>query len=365
MTLGELAILLPLVALCLWLTLFLFTLLDHFIYRGTYGHFLLGLDAIERQAGTSDAALAATARHMREARTPYLARYLRNAASRPVPARLAAEEYIARVGIGMLTARAAETRRRRRATQLVALYALSRTCNPAALPLLESALASERQVLAYAALDMLDIHGSHGAAEVLLHALEGGVLPASRIATHLEHFRVDLTELYVAWLQAGHPRSRYWIAYLLGKTPYSDRTDRILVGLLSDPAPDVRKMALSALAAIDAPQLQAHAIGMLDDPVFFVRTQAARILARFPAAPVVNALARRLSDESDAVQLAVKRSLVELGAVTLEHLAPVRDAAEGPPDDTIAQITQSILHAQGDAGVASGSISPVEVSHAR
>lgn len=365
MSLGELAVLLPLVALCLWLTLFLFTLLDHFIYRGTYGHFLLGLDAIERQAGGSDAALAAVARHMREARTRYLARYLRNAASRPMPARIAADEYIARIGVGTLKARAAETRPRRRATQLVALYALSRTGDPAALPLLERALASERQVLAYAALDMLDIHGSEGAAEVLLRALESGVLPASRIATHLEHFRVDLTELYVARLQAGHPKSRYWIAYLLGKTPYGGRTGRILEELLSDPAPDVRKMALSTLAAIDAPELQAHAIRMLDDPVFFVRTQAARILARFPVAPVVNALARSLSDEHDAVQLAVKRSLVELGTVTLEHLPSACQAAGGRPDDTIAQITNSILHVQGDVDVASGPMSPAEVSHAR
>jgi HEAT repeat protein len=344
MRLEELAVLLPLAALLLWLTIFLFTLVDHFIYRETYGHFLLGLDAIERQAGSSDAGVAATAEHMRRARTHYLARYLGNAGSRRGWARLAAEEYVSRVGADPLVARAADPGTRRRARHVIALYALSRTSHPGTLPLLERALGSEQPLLAYAALDMLDVHGTVGAAEVLLRALEIGVLPASRIATHMENFRIDLTDLYVSWLHGDHPKSRYWIAYLLGRSGYSERTAEILEGLLSDPAANVRKIALSSLAALDTPGLQARAVGMLDDPAFFVRTQAARILARFPVPNVVHALARRLSDENDAVQLAVKRSLVELGAVTLQHL-PAHDLPGSPQHDTISQIRSSIRHA--------------------
>lgn len=362
---AELLVLLPLAALCLWLALFLFTLLDHFIYRGTYGHFLLGLEAIEREAGASEAGVAAMAAHMRQARSRYLARYLRNAGSNRAPARLAAEEYIARTGADTLIARAAESGARRRATRLVALYALSRTGHPAAIPLLEEALGSERQVLAYAALDMLDIHGSQGAAQVLLRALDAGVLPASRIATHLEHFAIDLTDLYVSWLEGDHPKSRYWVAYLLGKSAYSERTGRILQGLLSDPAADVRKIALASLSALHAPQLSAHAQEMLDDPVFFVRTQAARILAGFPEPQVVHALARRLSDEHDAVQLAVKRSLVGLGAVTLEHLPPGSALMDAPGRATISQITNTIRHAQAAGHAPAGPASHVEVPHVR
>lgn len=356
MSVHELAVLLPLAALCLWLTLFLFTLLDHFVYRGTYGHFLLVLDAIERQAGRSEAGATAMAKHMQQARTRYLARYLGNAGSRRGPARLAAEEYVARTDPTTLLARAAAAGPRWSRAQVVALYALSRTGHPGTLTLLEQAIGSRRPVLAYAALDMLDIHGSHDAAELLLRALESGVLPASRIATHLEHFRTDLTELYVAWLGRGHPKSRYWVAYLLGKSSYSERTASILEELLSDSAADVRKIALSALAALQAPRLRTLAVRMLDDPVFFVRTQAARVLAGFPDPAVVHALALRLADEHEAVQLAVKRSLVELGAVTLQHLP--RDAAllDTPARARITQITNSIRLAQSAGGISGAAV---------
>lgn len=350
MSVAELTILLPLAALCLWLTIFLFTLVDHLVYRETYGHFLLGLDAIERQAGGRHVGIAAMTRQVGAAKTRYLARFVSNAASRRLPARLAAEEYVARVGESTLLARASLSATRWRATRLVALYALSRVSHPAMLPVLEQALGDEEPVLAYAALDMLDIHGSRGAAEVLLRALEGGVLPASRIATQLEHFRIDLKPLYIDWLEGDHPKSRYWIAYLLGKSGYSEATAALLEGLLSDSAADVRKIALSALSDLQAPGLQAHAETMLGDSVFFVRTLAARILARFPNPQAVRALASRLADENDAVQLAVKRSLVELAAVTLEHLP----AADGAPDAatraSIAEITGSVLHARESAG---------------
>lgn len=362
---NELAVLLPLVALCLWLTLFLFTLLDHFVYRGTYGHFLMGLDSIQRQAGSSATGIAATTLHMRRARTRYLARYIRNAGSGRDPARFAAAEYVARVGAPTLVSRAAGSGSRRRSLQVAALYALARTAHPEALPLLEQAIASRKPVIAYAALDMLDIHGTRDAAEVLLRALEGDVLPASRIATHLEHFRIDLMELYVAWLDGGHSKSRYWIAYLLGKSRYSGRAAGILEGLLADPAADVRKVALSALAALEAPGLSAHAMRMLDDPVFFVRTQAARILSIFPEPEVVQALARKLSDEHGAVQLAVKRALVELGSVTLENLPAVVSPGDALERDTVAQITGSIRHARAASETAGAAVAGAGASHVR
>lgn len=360
---GELAVLLPLAALCLWLALFSFTMLDHFIYRGTYGHFLLGVDTIEREGGASRVGIAAMAAHMRQAKTNYLARYVRHAGSRRGPAGLAAEEYIARVGIAGVMASAAHPRRFRRGAHAAALYSLSRTSQPAVLPMLEHGLASPKPVLAYAALDMLDVHGSRGAAEVLLRALDSGVLPASRIATHLEHFPIDLTDLYVASAAGGHPKSRYWIAYLLGKTHYDTRSATILESLLSDEAADVRKIALASLAALRAPKLQAHAARMLDDPVFFVRTQAARILARFADADTVHALARHLGDEHDAVQLAVKRSLVELGEVALEYLPSIGQGLGASSQETIAQITGTIRHAQGTVGATEQR--GLEMTHAR
>lgn len=364
MTAGELVILLPLAALVLWLTLLLFTLVDHFIYRGTYGHFLLGLEAITREAGASAAGRAATSAHMRQAMTRYLARYLSQAVSPPDPARIASEEYVRRVGAELLLARAAQARPRRRAQQVAALYALSRTRHPDVLPLLERALGSAQPVVAYAALDMLDIHGSQGAAEVLLRALEAGVLPASRIATHLEHFRIDLAGLYVARLERDASKSPYWLAYLLGKTRYSERVDTLLAGLLSHQAADVRKVALSSLAALQAPALQAHAERMLDDPVFFVRTQAARILAGFPNPESVHALAGHLADEHDAVQLTVKRSLVELGAVALEHLPAATHDTGDAVRAMVSQITATIRNAQDVDALPAGA-GRLEVAHGR
>lgn len=343
---GELLILLPLAALFLWLTLFIFTLIDHFVYRGTYGHFLVGLDAIYRRAGTGQAGIAAFTEHMRQAKDRYLASYLAKAASSRIPARIAATTYLERMGVDALLDRAADFRGRRVAPQVTALYALARTGHPDVLPLLERALCSPRPILAYAALDMLDICDSVGAAEVLVRGIEAEILPASRIATHLEHFRTELNPLYVSRLTQGNPKSRYWIAYLLGKSSYSHEADEILASLLSDPEAGVRKIALSSLAALDAPGLQARAESMLEDPVFFVRTQAVRILSLFPNREAVRALAPMLCDDEDAVQLAAKKSLVDMGAVTLQFF----DGAAAHPDgriiDKIAEITSSIRNAE-------------------
>lgn len=346
MSAGDLLVLLPLAALLLWLALFLFTLIDHFVYRGTYGHFLMGLDAIERKVGTGESGVAAITGHMRRAKDRYLASYLAKAGSSRIPARIAASTYLDRMGDVAVLERAADFDGRRVAPQVTALYALARTGHADVLPLLERAMGSPRTVLAYAALDMLDICDSVGAAEVLVRGLEAEILPASRIATHLEHFSTELNPLYVSRLTQDNPKSRYWIAYLLGKSTYNGEADELLARLLSDPEAGVRKIALASLAALGAPGLQARAESMLHDPVFFVRTQAVRILALSPNAEAVRALLPMLGDGDDAVQLATKKSLVDMGAVTLRFLA----GAAPPPDDgiitMIAEITSSIRNAE-------------------
>jgi HEAT repeat protein len=308
--------------------------------------------------------LDALAEHFRRAATRYLARYLASATSPREAARLAAGEYIARRGAVRVVARLGRARPGSPG-RTVALYALSRAGHAAALPALEEALRSPRPVQAYAALDMLDVHGTAGAAEVLLRALDDGVLPASRIATQLEHFAIDLTDAYVARLSGGNAKSRYWMAYLLGRTHYGERSARVLEGLLADPAADVRKAALASLAALDAPGVEAHAERSLDDPVFYVRTQAARILARFPAPRVVHALARRLADEHDAVQLAAKRSLVELGGVTLEHLPAVAPRLDEVARGAIPEIANTIRQASGRGDVRGLDAPACEVAHGR
>ena len=332
-------ILLPLVALLLWLTLFLFTLVDHFIYRGTYGHFLRMLEGLERRLGQDREAIAA---YLQRVQTPYLSRFVANASSPRFAARLAAEPVLTRIGEAKLLQHAGDFRPRRRAQQVRALYVLARTGHPATLPLLERALHSKDTVLAYAALDMLDICDSVAAAEVLLRGIETDALPASRIATQLEHFGTDLRELYYAKLAQNTPKTRYWVAYLLGKCAYSTESEQRLVALLEDDQASVRKIALSSLAELGAPQLRQRAIAMLGDPVFFVRTQACRVLARFTDREVIRALASRLGDAHDAVQLAAKKSLVEIGTPALAVLDAPDEFAQTAVPAQFAEVTRSI-----------------------
>ncbi len=306
-------LILPLGALGLWLALFLITVVDHCVYRVTYGRFLARLDGIERNGGAARVGVSELDAHMRGAKTRYLARYLAQAGSARVPARTAAEIYLQRVGEAAVLKRAQNFGGSNMTRQISALYALARTGHPNILPLLETSLASRRPILAYAALDMLEICDSIESADVLVRSLDSGLLPASRIATQLEHFGTELNALYISRLQQEDPKSRYWIAYLLGKSSYSVQAEEILIGLLSDPEAGVRKIALASLGFLGAPSLRERSTSMTSDPVFFVRTQAVRLLAKSPDLEVVRVLVSLLSDSNDAVRLAVKNALVAMG----------------------------------------------------
>ncbi|MEO6226528.1 MAG: HEAT repeat domain-containing protein [Thermomonas sp.] len=335
-------VVLPLGALGLWLALFLITAVDHCAYRMTYGRFLARLDGIERDGGATRVGVSQLDAHMRDARTGYLARYLAQAGSARAPAGTAAKVYLEREGEATVLKRAQNFGGRNMTRQITALYALARTGHSQVLPLLEESLASSRSVLAYAALDMLEICDSIESAEVLVRSLDSGVLPASRIATQLEHFGTELNALYISRLRQDHPRSRYWIAYLLGKSSYSIEADEILSGLLSDPEAGVRKMALASLGFLGAPSLRERAISMTADPVFFVRTQAIRLLAGFPELEVGRVLLSMLPDSNDAVQLAVKNALVGMGPAIMELLAGARlesdDITAGKLDEVMSTI---------------------------
>ena len=352
---ADWVVLLPLCALLLWLTLFLFTLVDHLIYRGTYGEFLLGLEAIQRRLGSGDAGSAAIRDHLQRARLGDLAVFVSAASSSRPFGRMAAERLIGRIGESELMRRAADFRPRRRGQQIVALYVLARLGSNEALPLFEQAMRSSNAVLAYAVLDMLDIHDSEPAAELLLRGIETEALPASRIATQLEHFSVDLRQLYFRTLAQDTPKTRYWIAYLLGKCSYSLESEQRLGELLEDRDPGVRKVALASLADIGSPQLRRRAMDMLDDPVFYVRTQACRLLGQFSDRDSIDSLVGRLSDPHDAVQLAARKSLIEVGLSALPALEPLLGHESAPGIVGLSEVIRSIRSANADAlGAPSG-----------
>ena len=302
-------LLLALGAFCLWATLLLFTLIDYAVYRGTYGHFLSGLDALRRHHGAGYGAYAAFRGHMQAAQTRYLSRYLARADSDPPTARLAAEIYIEREGAEHMLALAADGRRQQRVT---ALYALTRVMHRDVRPLLQTALADPHPLLAYAALDMLGLCDDTDAAGILLRAVDAGILPASRISAQLERFRTDLSALHIARLRQGPGKSRYWDAYLLGKGRYSPEAGAVLDELLSDEDAAVRKIALASLAELGAPGARERAAEKLSDPVFYVRTQAVRVLTGFRDPEAVRALSGALADSHEAVRLAAQKALLSI-----------------------------------------------------
>jgi HEAT repeat protein len=112
-----------------------------------------------------------------------------------------------------------------------------------------------------------------------------------------------------------------------------------LIGALTDPKPDVRAAAASALASRPAPDVAAALISSLNDAMPIVRTAAAQSLAKVRTPLAVKPLTRLLDDRHAGVAEAAARALGELGdAAAVPALVSVLDEVDEDSGTYVAAV---------------------------
>ena len=111
--------------------------------------------------------------------------------------------------------RDASARHGRKWRRVSALMALGRIRGLEVYPLLEAAIRDDDPDVATAAAQVLFRIGDRAAAVILVSALRGASVPASRIATYLDQYPIPIGDLLIPLLRDPEPRTRYWAASLL------------------------------------------------------------------------------------------------------------------------------------------------------
>ena len=139
---------------------------------------------------------------------------------------------------------------RRKWRRISALFALGHIRAAGAHDLLALALGDPDADVAGAAAVILHRLGDDRAAVILVSALRGGSLPASRIATHLDQFPIPIHALLRPLLLDQKNGTRYWAASLLSRYPDVEGVAGEIALLVDDTDSQVRKAALATLGAM-------------------------------------------------------------------------------------------------------------------
>src|SRR5206468_5123225 len=135
----------------------------------------------------------------------------------------------------------------------------------------------------------------------------------------LDGSREPIAPLLGPLLHELDPQLRYWGATLLGRYATLPDVEAALARAARDPNPSVRAAVVESLASQQAPTAEATAVGLLSDPVWFVRVHAARAL-RMLDVDLGAAVAPLLADDSWWVRAAAKETLEAHPAAALDTL---------------------------------------------
>lgn len=277
----------------------------------------------------------------------------RMVASRELPApvtEICAAYAIERWGLPQMIRDASGQRRRRKWRRISALFALGDIRAAGVHALLERAIFDADPDVAAAAAVILHRLGDEPAAVILISALRAGPLPASRIATQLDHFPIPVASLLLPLLADPKTSTRHWAASLLIRYPDVDGLADQLAVLVGDPSPQVRKAALQTLGAIEHADVIDAVRRGVGDPVAYVRSTAIRSLARRGllernqqrARTFAAWIAPSLADMAWDVRLAAKESLVSLGPVTWPDVAAQLESADAFARNGAAEVLQNL-----------------------
>ncbi len=184
----------------------------------------------------------------------------------------------------------ARGRERTRWRRIAALRIFGRSRDPAALGLLEEALADrDDEVVAARA-------------------------TRSRVATRLDELDVDVSDRLRELCGEHEGEVRRWSAALLARYVRRREVTLDVVALTGDEDPSVRAAAVRALAGAPGPAALAAALALLEDEVWYVRAHAARTLGTLGRSEFAPALTRLLADEQWWVRTAAKQGLEHFGS---------------------------------------------------
>lgn len=160
-----------------------------------------------------------------------------------------------------------------------AVVLLGWLASPASLQLLFDAMHDPDPDIGYAACRALARFNDRNAYDSLLDALSDGRLAFSRVATFVEAsvFSEPLP-LLAEHIHDHRARTRYWIAYLVGRT-HDPAAMALVTELAGDDVPRVRAAAAQALGEIKAPEASSKVRALLRDDDWLVKTKAAKAAA--------------------------------------------------------------------------------------
>lgn len=198
-----------------------------------------------------------------------------------------------------------------------ALKCLGHLQTPAALTLLEQALAEEDADIRYFAVLALAHMRTAPAARVLLDQLRSHAFDGHKIVALLEAFSPDVVPEVYAALQQSDARVRFWLLKLLARFKVAVDLPTV-TGFTRDLSPDVRAVACESLGYANRTEALAPIAQCLKDPIWYVRLQAVRALARLQGSACLPQLAELMAGETNAlVQESIKNVMLRDPAGTL------------------------------------------------
>ncbi|MBC7944531.1 MAG: HEAT repeat domain-containing protein [Burkholderiales bacterium] len=225
--------------------------------------------------------------------------------------------------------------------RISALSVLTRIHNPRIHELLRQALAEKDRNIAAAAVVLLGKLQDEKAAEILILALREEWYTPSRIATQLDNFATPVAKLLLPLLVDPQPHMRYWAVALLSRYRGFDYLAALLALLVGDPDASVRKAVAQTLGIIGGREAVSGALKLLDDPVDFVRANAARALGNLAQVKLAGSVTPLLADREWRVRLAAREALVDMGPavrhdVTAQLTSPDDFARDGAAEVLMA-----------------------------
>jgi HEAT repeats len=215
-----------------------------------------------------------------------------------------------------LVARASGSGHRR--SRLEALTIIVRAGFPDGMALVRRAIAENEPALTTAVLRLAGERQTEDADALLLEVLVAGVHPRARTATELEPRAARLREPLLALAANDEPALRYWAITLLAGAMNDSTVSLAVAARAGDDDANVRAAAAEALGEVDARVARPLLRRLLHDDVFFVRSHAARAVAKAGDGSLAESLLPLLADENWWVRAAAKESLLGLGSEGLE-----------------------------------------------
>jgi hypothetical protein len=197
--------------------------------------------------------------------------------------------------------------------RLQALTILVRAGFPDSLALIRAAIAENDPALTTVVLRLAAERQTEEADALLLEVLVTGAHPRARTATELEPRTARLRERLISLVSHDDPALRYWAITLLAREMADPPVALAVASRAGDENANVRASVAEALGSVDARVARPLLRRLLTDDAFFVRSHAARAVAKAGDGVLAGKLLPLLADQNWWVRAAAKESLLQLG----------------------------------------------------